>query len=314
MAHNGTTFKLNTGAQIPAIGFGTWQDKDAQEPAVTIALKTGYRHIDTARIYGTEAAVGNAIKNSGIDRSELFITTKLWNNSHHPDDVEKALDASLKDLGTDYLDLYLMHWPSPFARGDDMFPKDKDGKTKTGDTDYVDTYKAMEKCLKSGKTKAIGVSNFSKAELERLIKETNVVPAVHQIELHPYLQQNSFTEFHKQKGIHVTQYSPFGNQNEIYDSGKGMGKLMDDPVLVEIGKKHGKTGAQVALAWGIAKGHSVIPKSKTEARIQSNIEGDFKLPQEDVAKIDAIDKKVRFNDPSKSFGWNFYKDLDGKKN
>lgn len=282
--------------------------------AVTIALKTGYRHIDTARIYGTEAAVGNAIKNSGIDRSELFITTKLWNNSHHPDDVEKALDASLKDLGTDYLDLYLMHWPSPFARGDDMFPKDKDGKTKTGDTDYVDTYKAMEKCLKSGKTKAIGVSNFSKAELERLIKETNVVPAVHQIELHPYLQQNSFTEFHKQKGIHVTQYSPFGNQNEIYDSGKGMGKLMDDPVLVEIGKKHGKTGAQVALAWGIAKGHSVIPKSKTEARIQSNIEGDFKLPQEDVAKIDAIDKKVRFNDPSKSFGWNFYKDLDGKKN
>jgi alcohol dehydrogenase (NADP+) len=281
---------------------------------VTIALKTGYRHIDTARIYGTEAAVGNAIKKSGVPREELFVTTKLWNNSHHPDDVETALDASLKDLGTDYVDLYLMHWPAPFARSEKMFPKDDNGKTKTGDTDYVDTYKAMEKCMQSGKTRAIGVSNFSKAELERLLKEASVVPAVHQMELHPYLQQQPFTEFHKQKGIHVTQYSPFGNQNEVYDSGKDMGKLMDDPVLVEIGKKHGKTGAQVALAWGISQGHSVIPKSKTESRIKSNIEGDFVLPKEDVAKISEIDKKLRFNDPSKGFGWNFYKDLDGKKN
>ncbi|KAL6703279.1 hypothetical protein ACN47E_010067 [Coniothyrium glycines] len=313
-AHTGTTFKLNTGAQIPAIGFGTWQDKEAQEPAVTIALKAGYRHIDTARIYGTEPAVGNAIKKSGIPREEIFLTTKLWNNAHHPDDVERALDASLKDLGTDYVDLYLMHWPSPFARGDDMFPKDKDGKVKTGDSDYVDTYRAMEKCLESGKARAIGVSNFSKAELESLIKETSVVPAANQIERHPYLQQQSFVDFHKHKGIHVTQYSPFGNQNEIYDAGKNMGKLMDDPVLIEIGKKHGKTGAQVALAWGIASGHSVIPKSKTESRIKSNLDGDFELPQEDVDKISSIDKKVRFNDPSKNFGWRFFKDLDGKKN
>lgn len=169
-------------------------------------MKAGYRHIDTARIYGTEAAVGNAIKKSGVPREEIFITTKLWNNMHHPDDVEKAVDASLKDLGIDSIDLYLMHWPSPFARGDESFPKDKDGKVKTGDSDYVDTYKAMEKVMQKGKVKAIGVSNFSKAELERLIAETNVVPAAHQIECHPYLQQNSFTEFHKQKGIHVTQY------------------------------------------------------------------------------------------------------------
>lgn len=131
--------------------------------------------------------------------------------SHHPDDVEKALDASLKDLGTDYLDLYLMHWPSPFARGDALFPKGDDGKAIPGDSDYVDTYKALEKTLKSGKTRAIGISNFSRAELERLLKETTVVPAAHQLELHPWLQQKDFVEFNKSKGIHITQYSPYGS-------------------------------------------------------------------------------------------------------
>ena len=260
-------------------------------------MKSGYRHIDTARIYGTEPAVGAAIKKSGVPRDEIFLVTKLWNNSHHPDDVEAALDASLADLGTDYVDLYLMHWPSPFARGKSMFPKGDKG-VKPGESDYVDTYKAMEKCFKAGKAKAIGISNFSKAELERLLKETSVVPAAHQMEVHPYLQQPDFAEWHKSKGIHVTQYSPFGNSNTVYDKGKDMGKLIEDPTLVEIGQKYGKTGAQVALAWGIAHGRTVIPKSKTESRIRQNLEGDFKLELQDVEKIDSIDKKIRFNDPS----------------
>lgn len=312
MSYSGTAHTLNTGAKIPGIGFGTWQDKEAQEDAVYEAIKAGYRHIDTARVYGTEPGVAAGVKKAGVPRSELFITTKLWNNAHHPDDVEKQLDLSLKDLNTDYVDLYLMHWPSPFARSDQLFPKDGD-KTKTGDTDYIDTWHAMEKVHKSGKAKAIGISNFSKAELERLLTKANVKPAAHQMEMHPYLVQKSFADFHKQNDIHITQYSPFGNQNEIYSSGQNMGKLIDDPTLVEIGKKYNKSGAQVALAWGLAKGHTVIPKSKTPSRIKANLEGDFKLSDEDVAKVDSVDKKLRFNDPSGSFGWNFYTDLDGKK-
>ena len=172
----------------------------------------------------------------------------------------------------------------------------------------------MERILKTtSKTRAIGISNFSKAEVERLLEKTDVVPAAHQVELHPYLQQASFMAFHAQHGIHVTQYSPFGNQNEIYSAGKNMGKLIDDPTLVEIGKKYGKSGAQVALAWGIAHGGTVIPKSKTPSRIADNLAGDFLLAVEDVRVIDGIDRKLRFNDPSASFGWDFYADLDGKK-
>jgi alcohol dehydrogenase (NADP+) len=204
-----------------------------------------------------------------------------------------------------------MHWPSAFKRGDKLRPT-HDGKILTDNIDFLDTYKAMEELVKKGKTKAIGVSNFSQAEMERLLKGASIPPAAHQMECHPYLAQHLFAEWHKAHDIHITQYSPFGNQNPIYAKGKEMNKLIDDPVLVEIGKKYGKSGAQVAIAWGIGHGRSVIPKSKTPSRIKANLEGDFKLDQEDIDRIDSLDKKLRFNDPSRGFGYNYYSDLDGK--
>ncbi|ODH26493.1 hypothetical protein ACO22_04586 [Paracoccidioides brasiliensis] len=309
MAAASTKFKLNTGAFIPAIGLGTWQDQDAQEKAVLIALETGYRHIDTAAIYGTEAAIGRTLKKSRVPREEIFITSKLWNNKHHPDDVESAIDKSLKDLGVSYVDLYLMHWPVAFARGDEKFPKDGQGNPKTENIDYVDTYKAMENLQKSGKAKAIGISNFSKAEVGRLLKEASIVPAVHQLELHPWLQQKEFVNFPADRGIHVTQYSSLGNQNDIYNH-ESVGRMIDDPVIKEVAEKTGKTTAQVSLAWGIAHGHSVLVKSKTPDRIKQNLQGDFRLDQADVKKIDGIDKKRRFNDSSEDFGFDFFTDLD----
>ncbi|KAJ5160468.1 oxidoreductase [Penicillium canariense] len=305
-----TRFKLNTGAEIPAIGFGTWQDEHAQEDAVVNAIQAGYRHIDTARVYLTEKAVGKAIKKSGVPRKDLFITTKLWNNKHHPDDVASALQQSLSDLELDYVDLYLMHWPVAWKRGEDLFPK-QNGNYILENIDIVDTYKAMEALLKTGKVKAIGVSNFSKAEMERLLQNTSVVPAVHQMECHPWLQQNEFTAWHRAKGIHVTHYSPFGNQNALYDD-KGVGKLIDEPILAEIGKQYEKSPAQVALAWGVTQGHSVLPKSKTPSRIKSNLEGDFKLGPHDMEKIQYINKKIRFSDASGEFGREFFTDLEGK--
>ncbi|CAG8065347.1 unnamed protein product [Penicillium olsonii] len=312
MAFEQKNFRLNTGAHIPAIGLGTWQDEDTQEQAVLTALHAGYRHIDTARCYDTERAVGNAIRRSGIPRDQIFVTSKLCNHRHHPDDVGPALQESLNALGLDYLDLFLMHWPVAFKRGDDSFPTDRDGNVITVNIDYIDTYKAMEGLIRSGKSKAIGVSNFSHKEIERLLANTSVVPAVHQMELHPWLQQKEFTEFLKEQGIHVTQYSPLGNQNAIYGVRDETDKEVNDEVLRTIGQKHGRTGAQMALGWGISRGHSVIPKSKTQTRIYENLRAVVELSPEDFAEINALDKKIRYNDPSEQYGYRFFADLDGK--
>ena len=338
------TFTLNTGASIPSIGFGTFQDPDAQEDAVSRALKAGLRLIDTARVYDVEKQVGKGIKTSGIPREEIFLGTKLWCNNYHPDDVARALDESLEDLDTPYVDLLLMHYPVTFHRGEDRFPRDADGKMIHGETSFLDTWKAMEKLVAGGKVKAIGVSNFSKGELETLINGsdtvsflqgsavlfydfpcyrifTNImfsqVPAVHQMEAHPYLQQKDFNAWLKTQGIHVVQFSPLGNMNDFYrQTGwskevSHMMRVIDQPVLQALGKKYGKSAVQIVLAWGVSSGRSVIPKSTIDWQIKENVEADFQLDAEDIKQIEELDIKARFNDPSLDYRWRLYSDLEG---
>ncbi|RAK99316.1 aldo/keto reductase [Aspergillus ibericus CBS 121593] len=312
-----TSYTLNTGAKIPALGMGTFQDPDSQESTVALGLKKGIRLIDTARVYNVERQVGLGIKKSGIPREDIFLGTKLWCNNYHPDDVEGAVDESLADLGTGYVDLLLMHYPCTFKRGEERFPRDEEGRMVHGETDFVDTWRAMERVVGTGKVRAIGVSNFSKGEVERLIRESGTVPAVHQMEVHPYLQQKGFSEWLKEKGIHVIQFSPLGNMNDFYrQTGWSkkiahMMRVIDQPILKEIGEKYGKSPVQVVLAWGINSGRSVIPKSVIEWQIEENLAADFELQPEDMARIATLDAKARFNDPSLDYEWRLYSDLEG---
>ncbi|RDW63486.1 hypothetical protein BP6252_11031 [Coleophoma cylindrospora] len=312
-----TRITLNTGARIPAVGFGTFQDPDAQEAAVSRALQAGYRLIDTARVYDVEAQVGKGIKASGVPREEIFLATKLWCNQFHPDDVEGALDESLRELDTPYVDLFMMHYPCTFARGDERFPRDANGKMLAGTTTFVDTWRAMEALVEMGKTKAIGVSNFSMGEIQKLLDECDVVPAVHQMEVHPYLQQKDFNKWLQGWGIHVIQFSPLGNMNEFYRTTgwskevAQMIRVTDQPLLKELGEKYNKSPVQVVLAWGVNSGRSVIPKSVIDWQIQQNLEADFELEPEDLARIGMLDVKARFNDPSLDYQWRLYSDLEG---
>ncbi|QKW49060.1 aldo/keto reductase [Streptomyces buecherae] len=254
---------LNTGAALPQLGFGVWQvENDEATAAVSTALEAGYRSVDTAAAYGNEEGTGKAVAESGIPREELFITTKVWNTDQGYDAALRAFDSSLGKLGLDYVDLYLIHWPAPARDA------------------YVDTYKALEKIHAEGRAKAIGVSNFHPAHLERLFAETSVVPALNQIELHPHLQQGALRAFHAEHGIATEAWSPLG-------SGKG---LLDDPKIGAIAAKHGKSPAQAVLRWHLQLGNVVIPKSVTPSRIRENIDVfDFELDADDLATLAGLD-------------------------
>jgi diketogulonate reductase-like aldo/keto reductase len=242
---------------MPQLGFGVWQVGDEEiVPAVQTALEAGYRSIDTAAVYGNEAGVGEAIRRSGVARDALFVTTKLWNPDHGR--AADALDASLSRLGLDYVDLYLIHWPTP--------KQDR----------YVEAWQTIIRLRDAGKARSIGVSNFTKANLQRLFDETAVIPVVNQIELHPQFAQEELRAFHAEHRIVTESWSPLGQ-------GKG---LLEEPLLKELAAKHGKTPAQVVIRWHLDLGLVVIPKSVTPSRIRENLDVfDFRLDAEDLAQI-----------------------------
>ncbi|KAL1935642.1 hypothetical protein VTP01DRAFT_4782 [Rhizomucor pusillus] len=299
----GRTYTLNTGAKIPTVGLGTWLSKpDEVRKAVLCALQTGYRHLDCAYVYSNEDEVAQGIKESGVPRDQLFITSKLWNTHHRPEYIKAGVKASLKALGLEYLDLYLIHWPVSFTPAfkpedtptvptkEDLFPQ-KEGKVAVEEVDLTATWKAMEKLVDEGLVKAIGVSNFNIPKLQHILNNCRIRPAANQVELHPGLLQPELLEFCNKENIHVTAYSPLGNN--IY----GKERIVDDPVIVNIAKKLNKTPAQVCIAFAAQRGVSVIPKSVTPSRIQENFQ-DFILEKEDFDAVASLGaRNIRYNDP-----------------
>ena len=272
------TIELNDGAVIPQLGLGVWQADDADtEHAVTFALgSAGYRHIDTAAAYGNEAAVGRALRASGVARSEVFVTTKLANEDHGRDRAPAAIDASLERLGLPQVDLYLMHWP--------LLDRDR----------MIETWQTMVEMKAAGKAAAIGVSNFEPHHLTDIIDATGVTPAVNQIELHPRLPQHAVREFCADRGIVVQAWSPLGGSGSGWGADSVPNSVLTDPVIVGLAEKHGRSPAQVVIRWHLQNGIVVIPKSVHEERIRQNFDVlDFELDGEDMAAVAGLDTGER---------------------
>ena len=269
------TVPLAPGVDVPQLGFGVWQvPADEAATAVTTALEAGYRHIDTASAYGNEEGVGAAVARSGLPRDEVFVTTKLWNSDQGRDAARRAFDASMTRLGLDVLDLSLVHWPLPSR---DL---------------YVATWKAFGELPADGRVRAVGVSNFTPAHLQRLLDETGVVPALNQVELHPWFPQEELRAFHREHGIVTEAWSPIGQG----------GELLAEPVLAEIGAELGRSPAQVVLRWHLQLGNVVIPKSVTPERIRANIDVlDWELSEEQVARVSGLARGTRLGPDPETF-------------
>ncbi|MFI5927196.1 aldo/keto reductase [Micromonospora sp. NPDC051543] len=256
---------LNDGTTIPQLGFGVFQiePKDTAA-AVTTALEVGYRHIDTAEMYGNEAEVGEAVRTSGLDRGSVYVTSKLSNAFHRPDDARKAFDSTLSALKMDYIDLFLIHWPLPTLY----------------DGDYVSTWKVLEEFQRDGRARSIGVSNFQVSHLRRLADEASVVPAVNQIEAHPYFTNDEVRAYGREHNILTEAWSPIAQ-----------GKVLDDPTVVDIADQVGRTPAQVVLRWHVQRGDIIFPKSTTPKRIEENTGiFDFELDDTAMERITGLDK------------------------
>jgi len=266
-----STVKLNNNVQMPILGLGVYQTPPGRvtQNSVKFALKLGYRHVDTARIYGNEADVGEAVRESGILREDLFVTTKLWNSDQGYDSTLRACEASLKRLGLDYVDLYLVHFPVPDVR--------------------KESWRAMETLFKKGRCRAIGVSNFTIRHLEELTEESDVIPSVNQVEFHPFLYQKELLDYCQGKRIQVEAYSPLAR-----------GERFKQPRILSLAKKYSKTPAQLMIRWGIQHGVVVIPKSTREERIRENSQVfDFDISDDDMMSLDSLNEDLRLNwDPT----------------
>ena len=260
------TIQLNNGVEIPQLGFGVFKVPPEQTEDVTgTALEVGYRHVDTAQMYGNEAGVGRAVRAAGLARDEVFVTSKLDNPNHAHDDALRSFDGTLAELGFDHVDLFLIHWPLP----------------EVGD--FVQTWHAMEEIYRSGRARAIGVSNFQPHHLRRLLAAAEVVPAVNQVEVHPYLAQDEVRAFNAEHGIVTEAWAPIAR-----------GRVLDDPVITTIAKRLERTPAQVTLRWAVQRGDVVFPKSVTRSRVEENFRlFDFELTDDDMAEITALDRHER---------------------
>ena len=295
-----TTLTLHDGTAFPAFGLGTWKPQgDDVYNALRIALAAGYRHIDCAAVYGNEDVIGRALADAfaagDARREDVWITSKLWNTEHAPAAVRPALEKTLRDLGLDYLDLYLMHWPVALRPGV-MRPQSPDDFVDPAELPIELTWEAMTALPATGLTRQIGVSNFSAAKIRRLHEATSVLPAVNQVELHPYLQQNDLLAATREMGVVLTAYSPMGtpDSNVMFRRGDAF-KLLDDPVLADVAAPHSATPGQVLIAWALQRGTSVIPKSSNEGRIRENLAAcDLTLTDAEMATIAALDRHHRY--------------------
>ncbi|CAH1271116.1 AKR1B10 [Branchiostoma lanceolatum] len=302
MAAAGPAAVLSSGKTMPLLGLGTWQSTSEQViNAVKTAIDAGYRHIDTAQVYGNEKDVGQAIKEKiaegKIKREDVFVTTKLKPNFSRPEHVREAMTQSLADLGLDYVDLYLIHSPINFKYGTDPFTYAGNPEEIYDDVDYIDTWRGMEPLVDEGLAKSIGGSNFNSQQLERLLQNSRIKPAVNQVELHPYLAQQDLVDFCKKNNILLTAFSALGApaRPKVFASGEEEPVLMEDPSVVAIAKKYGKSAAQILLRYHLDRGVSVIPKSVTPSRIQANFDiMDFSLSKEDLASLGQLDRKLRY--------------------
>jgi len=286
--------KLNNGLEMPIVGLGTWKSKPNEvKNAVIYAIEAGYRHIDCAYAYQNEDEVGAGLKqkfdDGTITRKDIWITSKIWNTFHSYDRVEVCLRETLKNLGLDYLDLCLIHWPHGFQEGGDVFPKDADGNTLISDVDWMETWKALEECQKKGLTRSIGLSNFNSQQIKRVLDNCTIKPAVLQIESHPYLNNKKLVKYCQDLGIAVTAYSPLGSPDRPWAKPDDP-ILMDDPKLKELEKKYNRSVVQIILRYQTQRGVIAIPKSVTKSRIEHNLHcTDFDLSEEDIKYIDSFD-------------------------